>query len=94
MLDNAGMCHASPELNVPKVKFAEDVVMDGFGGKDIGMAVQEEAAVEPTVPNPTASQGQSGLSSLLLSTEGTPFFPETWVGYPPSHDSGEKQTLI
>ncbi|WP_298685567.1 alpha-2-macroglobulin family protein [uncultured Methanomethylovorans sp.] len=85
VLDNAGMVvMASPELNVPKVEVPqEEMVMDGFGGKDIGMAVQEEAAVEPTVPNPTASPGSVGPEQPLAEVQRVrQFFPETWVWIP------------
>lgn len=86
VLDSAGMIvMASPELNIPKVEVPqEDVVMDGFVGKGMDIAVQEEAAVEPTVPAaPPASPGSAEPEEPLAEVQRVrQFFPETWVWIP------------
>ena len=87
VLDNAGMVvMASPELNVPKVEVPqEDMLMDGFGGKGMDVAMEMPAAGEappamaPPVPTAGSAEPEQPLAEVQRVRQ---FFPETWVWEP------------
>lgn len=87
VLDNAGMVvMASPELNVPKVEVPqEDMLIDGFGGKGMEVAMEMPAAegaapaMAPPVPTTGSAEPEQPLAEVQRVRQ---FFPETWIWEP------------